>query len=126
MKEYDQIGGAIDGVSFVPLLKQAEGFAAERPIYWHYPNTYGQAPYSSIRQGDSKLIYHYGPRKAELFNLRDDLGEQHDLAEQKPERVEKLVRQLGAFLRESNAQMPLDKIIGQPVPLPDRATASED
>ena len=117
--QYDQIGGVIDGVSFVPLLKQAEGFPVERPIYWHYPNTYGQTPYSSIRQGDWKLIYHYGPRKAELFNLRDDIGEQHDLAEQQPEKVDELSTKLTAFLRQSNAQMPIDKTTGQPVPLPD-------
>lgn len=125
VKEYHQIGGAIDGVSFVPLLRQAEGYPSERSIYWHYPNTYGQAPYSSIRQGDWKLIYHYGPRKAELFNLRDDLGEQHDLAEQQPEKANQLIRMLAGFLRESNAQMPLDKATGQPVPVPDGVTASE-
>jgi len=76
---------------------------------WHYPNTYGQAPYSSIRQGDWKLICHYGPRKAELFDLRDDIGEEHDLAEQQPEKVDELGPKLTAFLRESNAQMPIDK-----------------
>lgn len=121
VNECEQIGGAIDGVSFVPLLKQTEGFPADRPIYWHYPNTYGQSPYSSIRQGDWKLIYHYGPRKAELFNLRDDLGEQHDLVEQQPKKADELVRKLAAFLRESNAQMPIDKTTGRPVPLPDRS-----
>lgn len=119
--DYEQIGGAIDGVSFVPLLKGTEGFPANRPIYWHYPNTYGQSPYSSIRQGDWKLIYHYGSRKAELFNLRDDLGERHNLAEQQPATADELVRKLAAFLRESNAQMPIDKTTGQPVPLPDRS-----
>jgi arylsulfatase A-like enzyme len=121
VSECEQIGGVIDGVSFVPLLKQTERFPADRPIYWHYPNTYGQAPYSSIRQGDWKLIYHYGSRKAELFNLRDDLGEQHNLADQQPEKADELVRKLAAFLRESNALMPLDKTTGRPVPLPDRS-----
>jgi arylsulfatase A-like enzyme len=117
--DYEQIGGAIEGVSFVSLLRGTEGFPVNRPIYWHYPNTYGQSPYSSIRQGDWKLIYHYGSRKAELFNLRDDLGEQHNLAEQQPKTADELVRKLAAFLHESNAQMPLDKTTGQPVPLPD-------
>ena len=59
MHEYDQIGGAVDGVSFVPLLKQAEGYPADRSIYWHYPHTYGQTPYSSVRNGDWKLIHWY-------------------------------------------------------------------
>jgi arylsulfatase A-like enzyme len=123
VSECEQIGGVVDGVSFVPLLRQAEGFPDNRPIYWHYPNTYGQAPYSSIRQGDWKLIYHYGPRKAELFHLCDDLGEQHNLAEQQPEKTDELVGKLAAFLRESKALMPLDKMTGQPVPLPDGSAA---
>jgi arylsulfatase A-like enzyme len=122
--EYKQLGGVIDGVSFVPLLKQGDGVPSDRAIYWHYPNTYDQPPYSSIRQGDWKLIFHYGPRKAELFNLRDDLGEQHDLAGEHPEKAGELLRKLAAFLRECKAQMPLDKTTGQPVPPPGQAAES--
>ena len=97
--DYEQVGGVVDGISFVPLLKQEGAYPEARPIFWHYPNTYGNAPYSSMRAGDWKLIYHYGPRKAELFNLREDLGERSDLASLQPKRVRAMVATLANFLR---------------------------
>jgi arylsulfatase A-like enzyme len=91
-----------------------EAVADGRPFYLYMSH------YSSIRQGDWKLIFHYGPREAELFNLRDDLGERRNLTEQEPERANELIQELAVFLRESNAQMPIDKTTGRPVPLPGR------
>ena len=44
IKEYEQIGGIIDGKSFVPLLKGENPKTEQRPIFWHYPNTYDQPP----------------------------------------------------------------------------------
>ncbi|MBM3856188.1 MAG: hypothetical protein FJ399_24020, partial [Verrucomicrobia bacterium] len=43
----------------------------------------GAMPYAAIRAGDFKLIEFFHDlrdSKIELYNLRDDLGEQHDLA----------------------------------------------
>jgi REP element-mobilizing transposase RayT len=48
------------------LIKKLKG---RSPIYWHCPNTYDQSPYSSIRKGDWKLIYHHVGHKLELFNV---------------------------------------------------------
>jgi arylsulfatase A-like enzyme len=125
--EYEQIGGVIDGVSFVPLLRQEEGFPNDRPLFWHYPNHWGPkgpgiGPSSTIRRGDWKLIYYHAPRRYELFNLSEDLGEEHNLAGERPELVAELARQLRDYLREVDAQMPLDKETGEPVPLPGTET----
>ena len=75
----------MDGRSFVPALK-AEDYD-RGPIYWHFPNTYDQPPYSAVRKGDWKLIYHHVTRKLELFNLKDDPRQSKDLYAEHPDKV---------------------------------------
>jgi len=121
--DYRQVGGVIDGVSFVPLLKQAQGYPQDRPLFWHYPNCWGPTgpgigPSSTIRQGDWKLIYYHASRSYELFNLATDLGEQNNLAEKEPAIRGRLAAELGKFLASVGAQMPRQRADGQPVPLP--------
>ena len=95
-----------DGVSLVPLLKQND--VPDRELYWHYPHYHGSswAPGASIRDGDWKLIafYHYG--NVELYNLRDDPGEKHDLSSSQPERVKVLSEKLRQWQTRMNAKMP--------------------
>jgi len=122
VEKYDQKGGVIDGESFVPFLKGKTTDKQDRPIFWHYPNTYGGAlyfPYSAMRQGDWKLVYKHVGRELELYNLKEDLSEKNDLAQKEPEKLSKLVNVLSNFLRESKAQMPTDNGTGNPVAYPD-------
>ena len=110
---------AVDGISFVPLLKGEGQTAAERAFLWHFPNNYGgQGPFSAVRQGPWKLIYHHADRRRELFNLDQDIGETRDLAEQEPARTAALSRLLADRLQATEAQMPVDKATGRPVELP--------
>ena len=120
IKKYQQIGGKIDGVSFVPLLKQAGGYPNNRAIFWHYPNTYDQPPYSSVRKGDWKLIYHHATRRLELFNLRDDIGEQLNLSDTNRIKTRELAVILSNHLRETNAKMTIDLSTNSPVEYPDQ------
>jgi arylsulfatase A-like enzyme len=113
----------IDGISFVPLLRQVRGFPEDRPLYWHFPNQWGPkgpglGPHSTVRKGDWKLIYYHSDRRYELFNLRQDIGETTNLADQQPERVRVYAAMLGSFLENVDAQMPADKQTGWPVPFP--------
>lgn len=96
----------LDGLSLVPLLKA--GSIPERPLYWHYPHYSNQGgdPSSIIREGDWKLIYYHEDGHKELYHLPDDIGEQHDLADQQPERAAKLFAKLDAFLKETHARFP--------------------
>lgn len=114
----------VDGESFVAQLG-GEPRAHQRAFVWHYPHHYsGQAPWSAIRVGDWKLVYHHADQRRELFDLAHDLGEQHDLATREPERVTTLAAQLGGLLRNRGAQMPTRKVDGAPVPWPDALVAS--
>ncbi len=95
-----------DGVSLVPLLQG--GTLPERPLFWHYPHysNQGGGPSGAIRLGDFKLIEWFEDMRVELFNLQDDLGEQHDLAARMPEKVAALRQQLHDWRRRVAAQMP--------------------
>jgi hypothetical protein len=42
----------------------------------------------------------------ELYNLKDDIGEQHNLAAEKPELVKELRDELNGWLKSVDAQMP--------------------
>jgi arylsulfatase A-like enzyme len=101
---------ALDGVSLVPLL-QRSGDLTRDELFWHYPHYQhyqkgGATPYSAIHKGDFKLIEFLADLRVELYNLKDDIGEQHDLASQMPDKVEELRKRLHAWREEIGAQMP--------------------
>jgi hypothetical protein len=54
----------------------------------------------------------------ELFDLKEDIGEQHDLVASNPEKVRELSIVLSDYLKEVNAQMPIHKNTGLKVSLP--------
>jgi uncharacterized sulfatase len=108
----DQAKKLIDGVSLVPVLSQ--GGTLSRPaIYWHYPHYHGSSigPCGAVRAGDYKLIEWFDESicgaggEFELYNLKEDIGEQKNLAKKMPERVENLKKMLYNWRSEVNAQM---------------------
>ncbi len=101
---------ALDGVSLVPVLKQSGNLSRDE-LFWHYPHYQhyqkgGATPYSAIHKGDFKLIEFLADKRVELYNLKDDIGEQHDLASQMPKKVDELRKRLHAWREEVGAQMP--------------------
>jgi len=96
----------VDGVSLVPLLKG--GRIAPRPLFWHYPHygNQGGEPSSIVRDGDWKLIHYWEDGHNELYNLADDIGEQHDLNPTESDRATRLWAQLQTWLKQTSAQIP--------------------
>jgi arylsulfatase A-like enzyme len=115
----DKTVQTVDGISFTPLLKGAGKSPANRPFVWHFPHNYGQTPFSAIRQGPFKLIYHHADRRRELFNIDEDLSETRDLAQAQPAKVKELAALLTKRLRAMDAQMPVDKRTGKTIELPE-------
>ncbi len=119
-----QVGGVIDGVSFMPLLTgKTTGYKKDRPLFWHYPNKWGPTgpgigSYSAVRQGDWKLVYYHDTGKYELFNIPADIGEAKNLVAAKPEIRKKLATVLREFLISAKAQMSTVKKTGKVVPMP--------
>lgn len=115
----NKVSQHVDGKSFVPYLEDPELRDNERPLFWHFPHTYDQFPYSSVRKGDWKLIYRHLDQTLELYNLRTDLSETSNLAGEEPEIKSELAGLLSDHLREVDAGMPTYNKDNTPVPYPD-------
>jgi arylsulfatase A-like enzyme len=97
----------VDGISLVPLLNGSRKTINREAIYWHYPHygNQGGRPGSCVRAGDYKLIEIFEDNAVELYNLKDDIGEQKDLSAAMPEKTEVLKKMLHAWRDEVDAQM---------------------
>lgn len=97
----------IDGESLVPLLRQGGGLKRDA-LFWHYPHysNQGGRPGGAVRQGDLKLIEHYEDGRQELYDLRRDPGERHDLAIEDPGELGRLGNLLGEWRASVAARMP--------------------
>jgi arylsulfatase A-like enzyme len=115
----------VDGESFMPILKSADYLNNERMLIWHFPHKWtgqdgpGINYFSAIRQGGWNLVYSMRTCKKELYNLKKDIGELHDLSAQYPEKVKTLSFLLGKQLRDWKAPMPTVKATGKLVGMPD-------
>jgi arylsulfatase A-like enzyme len=97
----------VDGVGLVSVLKG--GSAPEREaLYWHYPHYHpgGATPYSAARFGDWRIVEFFETGKVELYNLKDDIGEQTDLSAKEPVQTAKLLAKLKAWRQAVGAQLP--------------------
>jgi arylsulfatase A-like enzyme len=96
-----------DGVSILPLLRGAKELDREA-IFWHYPHygNQGGTPGSSVRCGDYKLIEFFEDGRLELYHLRDDIGEDNDLAAALPEVTRRLHKLLVAWRESVHAKIP--------------------
>ncbi len=116
----------LDGSDISGLL-EGNTFARTTPLYWHYYRSIG-APKAAMRVGDWMILASTtaeppkpgsgmppGDMEAlktstltnfELFNVRDDLGEQHDRAAEEPERLRELSTQLVQRYRDAQAEGP--------------------
>jgi arylsulfatase A len=110
-----------DGTNLTPLLVGGP-MPAKRPLVWHFPHYWWGThvtPYSVLREGDWKLVYQYASGTAELYDLAADPGEGRDLAQQQPERVARMTRDLWRELARMKALLPASNSeAGSPAPQP--------
>jgi len=106
-------GLKFDGLSIVPALRGAADLPREA-IFCHFPHATpatGQLPAVYVRKGDWKLIrfFHDGPgfaHRYELYNLKTDVSETSNLADDMPDRVKELDALIEGFLKQSGAVLP--------------------
>ena len=102
----------IDGNSLVPVLKGDQSGVEklrQKPLFWHFPhysNHGAQSPGGAVRLGDYKLIEYFENNTVQLFNLKNDPGEQNDLSKKEPAKVKELRDLLHNWRRDVGAQMP--------------------
>ncbi len=96
-----------DGKSLVPLLKNKKDTLERDAIYWHWPhysNHGQQSPAGVIRSGDYKLIEYYENGTVQLYNLKEDIGEQNNLAQSMPDKVKTMQHKLHQWHNTVDAQ----------------------
>ena len=64
-----------------------------------------QSPGGAIREGEYKLLEYFENGTVQLFNLKDDIGEQNDLSKIKVEKTKELKEKLHQWRKDINAQM---------------------
>ncbi|MCA9068414.1 MAG: sulfatase-like hydrolase/transferase, partial [Planctomycetaceae bacterium] len=97
----------VDGESILPVLQQTGSLKREAYFTW-FPHL---IPAVSVRQGDWKLIRRFEPHPEypevrELYNLKEDIGETHNLAKQQPEKVKELDGLIDQFVKHTGALYP--------------------
>ncbi len=70
-----------DGESLTPILTGKTDSLNREAIFWHYPHygNQGGRPGASLRRGKYKLIYFFEDEHFELYDLDEDVGEEHNL-----------------------------------------------
>ena len=97
----------LDGLNLTSLLKDTSAKLDREALHFHYPHYYSTTtPVSAVRSRDWKLLEYYEDKRVELFNLKEDLGETTDLANQHPERTAQLRKQLQHWRKKVGAQEP--------------------
>ena len=98
---------ATDGVNLLPVLKNPAAKLDREALFFHYPHYYHTTtPVSAIRSHDWKLLEFFEDNRVELYNLHDDMAEQHDLAKQLPDKAAALRDQLHAWRESVGAALP--------------------
>lgn len=108
----------LDGTSFLDLLHGEEKPGDRPPLYWHFPGylqgsqdigAWRTTPAGAIREGDYKLIEFFETGRTELYDISDDIGEQHDLADEEPVKRAELWNKMKAWRSAVEARLPVPK-----------------
>jgi len=111
-------GYTLDGVSFASVLRNPGSKLSREAIYWHFPgylesyvhaSGWRTSPVGAIHAGDFKLLEFFESGAVELYNLRDDIGETRNLANQSPAKAQELRSKLAAWRTQIGATMPTMK-----------------
>jgi len=81
----------LDGVNLLPFLTGKANGRPHEQLFWR------AGPSHAARVGDWKLVNSPREGAPTLFNLKDDIGEQHDLAGSHPEKLKELQAAFAAW-----------------------------
>jgi arylsulfatase A-like enzyme len=112
-----------DGISLKSLMNRQDDDSDQCSLFWHYPHKWGPVgpgidPFTSIRQGDWKLIYFYDDQSWELYNIKDDITEIRNLIRRYQNVALELSEKMIKWMTNVDAQLPISKITDETVPLP--------
>jgi arylsulfatase A len=116
----------LDGVSLVSLLDN-KPLQREQPLFWHYYRSISgpkaamrvgdymilgsweqeQLPSGTVQKGDMEILKGRKLVSFELYNLKDDITQQHNLADKEPQRLAEMRDKLVKFYTQIQEQMPV-------------------
>jgi len=114
-------GKVLDGRSILSLLTGKGSFPKDRTLYWHFPvylqNYAGEEdqsrdakfrtrPGTVLRKGKWKLHEYFEDGALLLFDLEKDPGETHNLAAEKPKKLEALKADMYAWRKRTDSPVP--------------------
>jgi arylsulfatase A-like enzyme len=104
-----EIDHLVDGIDLTSALRGEK--LGRQSLYWHYPHysNQGGIPGGAIREGKYKLFERYEDGRVHLYDLKNDIGEQKDLASEKPELVQEMRKRLHQWYKEVDAQFLQEK-----------------
>jgi arylsulfatase A-like enzyme len=115
---------SLDGISIKKLWRTPEAGLPQRSLFWHFPiylESYAGAadqsrdtlfrtrPGSAMRQGKWKLIEYFEDKALELFDLKKDPGETHNLAATNTQQARKMQDMLQRWRAQTHAGLPTPK-----------------
>jgi len=112
-----QPGYPLDGTSYLGCLTGGgRTKLAREALYWHFPgylgagkNSWRTTPAGAVRCGQYKLLEFFEDGRLELYDLEADIGEQRNLAAEKPDLAKQLHGKLVAWRESIAAPMPRRK-----------------
>ncbi len=94
----------VDGESYASVLKEKDTWE-DRTVYWisrkARPHSTGDSKAAVVRSGDYKLMQFLETKKIELYNLKEDIGEEINLSATEPQKA----AQLFALLKDWKKEM---------------------
>ena len=116
----------LDGASFTPIFA-GKPVARTTPLFWHYYRAWDSSPVAAMQEGDWVVLGYPTAGKPkpgraesadaqfirsdladfELYNLRQDLRQQENLAEQHPQKLRELAAKLVEKHRQVISQAPM-------------------
>ena len=107
-------GHVLDGTDLKEQIEGKYDTHREEQFLMHFPHKHRSSYFTSYRDGDWKIIYHYRPNdnpaktRYELFNLADDPYENENLAANKPNMLKKMMESMVASLKSESALYPVN------------------
>ena len=107
-------GYVLDGTDLSVQLEGKKNGSRQEKFLMHFPHEHRGSYFTTYRDGDWKLIYYYNPLMpdrpvCELYNLKKDPFEVHNLATADVERLAEMVDAMAAELEAEQALYPVDK-----------------
>lgn len=127
-------GYKLDGVSLKPILVGKKKEIRRPPIFWHFPgyldmpcpggrdSVFRQRPSTVMRDGDWKITLFYEEwmldggwerrdenNSVELYNIREDISESHNLASEMPKKRDELLKKMLKWIKDNKVQCPTVK-----------------